>query len=90
MLSQIFIVLVLTIAVFLLGASVGQLLLRIRLEKLAHRNMQLDEERLSILQALGSKAIIVERVGEAGILRHERFENDVRNEINEIIDGLDR
>jgi hypothetical protein len=83
MLSQIFVVFVLTVAVFLLGASIGQLVLRIRLEKLEHRNLQLDEERLALLtRSLGSKAIIVEHRG-------VRYEREVRDEINEIISEIE-
>jgi hypothetical protein len=84
MLSQIFVLSVLVAAVFLLGASVGQLLLRIRLEKLENLNLQLEERRLNRLsQALDSGSIIVERGG-------LRFERDVRDEINDMISEIEK
>ena len=83
MFSQTFILFALIAGVFLLGASVGQLLLRIRLEKLETLNLQLDEKRLSMLtQAIDSRAIIVEHRG-------ARFEREVRDEINEMISEIE-
>ena len=84
MFSQIFVLFVLVTTVFLLGASVGQLLLRIRLEKLESLNLQLDEKRLSVLsQAIDSGSIIVEHHG-------VRFERDVRAEINDMISEIEK
>jgi hypothetical protein len=84
MFSQIFVLFVLVAAVFLLGASVGQLLLRIRLEKLESLNLQLDEKRLNMLtEAIDSRSIIVEHRG-------VRFEREVRNEINEMISEIEK
>ena len=84
MFSQIFVVFVLITAVFLLGASMGQLLLRIRLEKLESLNLQLDEKRLSVLtKAIDSNAIIVEHRG-------VRFEREVRDQINEMISEIEK
>jgi Na+/H+ antiporter NhaC len=84
MFSQIFVLFVLVTAVFLLGASVGQLLLRIRLAKLEALNLQLDEERLSTLsRAIDSGSIVVEHHG-------VRFEREVRDEINEMISEIEK
>jgi hypothetical protein len=84
MLSQIFVLFVLVAAVFLLGASVGQLLLRIRLEKLESFNLRLEEQRLNRLsQALDSGAIVVEHRG-------MRFEREVRDEINDMISEIEK
>jgi hypothetical protein len=83
MFSQTFILFVLVAAVFLLGASVGQLLLRIRLEKLESLNLQLDEKRLSVLtRAMDARSIIVEHRG-------ARFEHDIRNQINDMISEIE-
>jgi uncharacterized membrane protein YciS (DUF1049 family) len=84
MLSQIFVLSVLIAAVFLLGASIGQLLLRIRLEKLENLNLRLEERRLNRLsEALDSGAIIVEHGG-------MRFEREVRDEINDMISEIEK
>ena len=84
MFSQIFVLFVLVTTVFLLGASVGQLLLRIRLEKLESLNLQLDEKRLSVLsQAIDAGSIVVEHRG-------VRFERDVRDEINDMISEIEK
>jgi hypothetical protein len=83
MFSQIFILFALVSAVFLVGVSVGQLLLRMKLEKLEALNLQRDEERLEALtRAIDSRAIVVEHRG-------ENFERTIRNEINEIISGIE-
>jgi hypothetical protein len=83
MFSQTFILIALIAGVFLMGASVGQLLLRIRLEKLEALNLQLDEKRLNLLtQAIDSRAIIVEHRG-------ARFEREVRDEINDMISEIE-
>ena len=84
MFSQIFVLSILVCAIFLLGASMGQLFLRIRLEKLESLNLQLDEKRLSVLtKAMDSNAIIVEHRG-------VRFEREVRDQINEIISEIEK
>ena len=84
MFSQIFVLSVLIAAVFLLGASVGQLLLRIRLEKLERINLELDEKRLAMLtEAIDSRSIIVEHRG-------VRFEREVRDQINEMINEIEK
>ena len=84
MFSQIFVVFVLVAAVFLLGASIGQLVLRIRLEKLEAINLQKDEERLNMLtQALDSRSIIIEHRG-------VRFEREVRDQINDMINEIEK
>lgn len=83
MFSQAFILFTLIAAVFLLGASVGQLLLRVRLEKLERVNLQLDQKRLATLsKALNGKAIVVERRG-------ARYERDVRDEIDAMIHEIE-
>jgi hypothetical protein len=84
MFSQIFVLSVLIAAVFLLGASVGQLLLRIRLEKLERINLELDEKRLAMLtEAIDSRSIIVEHRG-------VRFEREVRDQINDMINEIEK
>jgi hypothetical protein len=83
MFSQAFILFTLIAAVFLLGASVGQLILRIRLEKLERVNLQLDQKRLATLsKALNGRAIVVERRG-------VRYERDVRDEIDSMISDIE-
>jgi len=83
MFSQAFILFTLIGAVFLLGASVGQLLLRIRLEKMESVNLRLDQKRLATLsKALGGRAIVVERRG-------ARYERDVRDEIDAMISEIE-
>ncbi len=84
MFSQIFVLSVIIGSVFLLGASVGQLLLRIRLEKLERVNLQLDEKRLAKLtEAIDSGTIIVEHRG-------VRFEREVRDQIDEMINEIEK
>ncbi len=71
-------------AVFLAGASLGQLLLRLRLTKLERSNMELENKRLSALKkAIHSRAIIIEHRGPS------QFEREVRDEIDEILGDIE-
>ena len=81
--ESMFIVAVLA-AVFLAGASLGQLLLRLRLAKLERSNMELENRRLSALKkAIHSRAIIIEHRGPS------QFEREVRDEIDEILGDIE-
>jgi hypothetical protein len=71
-------------AVFLAGASMGQLFLRIRLAKLERDNVQLENKRLSVLKkAIHSRAIIIEHRGPTP------YEREVRDEIDEILGDIE-
>jgi hypothetical protein len=71
-------------AVFLAGASLGQLLLRLRLAKLERSNMELENRRLSALKkAIHSRAIIIEHRGPS------QYEREVRDEIDEILGDIE-
>ena len=71
-------------AVFLAGASLGQLLLRLRLAKVERTNMELENKRLSALKkAIHSRAIIIEHRGP------NQFEREVRDEIDEILGDIE-
>jgi hypothetical protein len=77
---------VLIAAVFLAGASVGQLLLRIRLARLERINMRLDQRRLNALaRAWQSRA--ANRA--AGTGDETLFELEVRNEIDSILTEIE-
>lgn len=79
MFSQAFILFALIAAVFLLGASVGQLILRLRLERQERANLELDRKRIAALsEALDGRALVIERRG-------ARFEREVREEIDAMI-----
>ena len=79
MFSQAFILFALIAAVFLLGASLGQLVLRLRLERQERLNIELDRKRLEAFsEALEGRAIVIDRRG-------ARFERDVRDEIDAMI-----
>jgi hypothetical protein len=71
-------------AVFLAGASLGQLLLRLRLARLERSNLEIENKRLSALKkAIHSRAIIIEHRGPS------QFERDVRDEIEEILGDIE-
>jgi hypothetical protein len=71
-------------AVFLAGASLGQLLLRLRLARLERSNLEIENQRLSALKkAIHSRAIIIEHRGPS------QFERDVRDEIEEILGDIE-
>ena len=71
-------------AVFLAGASLGQLLLRLRLARLERSNLEIEKKRLSALKkAIHSRAFIIEHRGPS------QFERDVRDEIEEILGDIE-
>ena len=81
--ESVFILLVLA-AVFLAGATVGQLLLRLRLARWEKANMEIEQKKLSALKkAIHSRAIIIEH--------HlpNQFEREVRDEIDEILGKIE-
>ncbi len=83
MTQQALILFVLIAAVFLAGASVGQLLLRIRLARLERINMRLDQRRLNALaRAWQSRAAL----GEQDVA----FEIEVRDEIETILTEIEQ
>lgn len=84
MTQQTLLVFVLLAAVFLAGATIGQLLLRIRLARLERINMRLDRRRLDALaKAWQSRA--------AALPEHElAFETEVRDEIETILTEIEK
>jgi hypothetical protein len=77
---------VLIAAVFLAGASVGQLLLRIRLARLERINMRLDQRRLNALaRAWQSRAAN----HSSGAADESLFELEVKNEIDSILTEIE-
>jgi hypothetical protein len=84
MISESLFVLAILTAVFLAGASLGQLLLRVRLAKLERANMEIEQKSLSALKkAIHSRAIIIEHRG------NNEFEREVRDEIDEILGDIE-
>jgi hypothetical protein len=84
MTQQTLLVFVLIAAVFLAGASVGQLLLRIRLARLERINMRLDQRRLNALaKAWQSRAVAIPEQDSA-------FESEVRDEIDTILTEIEK
>ena len=84
MISESILILTILAAVFITGASLGQLLLRIRLAKMERMNMEIEQKRLSELKkAIHSRAVIVEQGPP------NRFERAVRNEIDEILGDIE-
>jgi hypothetical protein len=84
MTQQTLLVFVLVAAVFLAGASVGQLLLRIRLARLERINMRLDRRRLDALaKAWQSRAAVMPEQDLA-------FESEVRDEIETILTEIEK
>lgn len=83
MTQQTLLLFVLIAAVFLAGASVGQLLLRIRLARLERINMRLDQRRLNALaRAWQSRAALGEH--------DAAFETEVRDEIETILTEIEQ
>ncbi len=84
MTQQTLLVFVLLAAVFLAGASVGQLLLRIRLARLERINMRLDQRRLNALaRAWQSRAASLPD-------RDIAFESEVREEIETLLTEIEK
>ena len=85
MISESILILTILAAVFITGASLGQLLLRIRLAKLERMNMEIEQKRLSDLKkAIHSRAVIIEQGSPT------RFEREVRNEIDDILGDIEK
>lgn len=85
MISETILVLTILAAVFITGASLGQLLLRIRLAKLERMNLELEQKRIHDLKrAINQRAIIIERRRPVN-----RFEEEVRDEIDEILGDIE-
>lgn len=84
MIQETFSILVVLSAVFVAGASVGQLWLRHRLATLQKANLELETKRLSVLKkAFHSSSIIIEHRGP------KEFEREVRDEIEEILGEIE-
>ncbi len=85
MISETILILTILAAVFITGASLGQLLLRIRLAKLERMNLELEQKRMHDLKhAINQRAIIIERRRSIN-----RFEEEVRDEIDEILGDIE-
>jgi hypothetical protein len=86
MTQQTFLALALIAAVFLAGASIGQLLLRVRLARLERINRKLDQKRLDALaRALNSRAALLAHAGDDKV-----FEHRVRDEIDSILTEIEK
>ncbi|HEX2612118.1 MAG TPA: hypothetical protein VHO02_00800 [Fibrobacteria bacterium] len=86
MTQQNFIAFILVAAVFLAGASIGQLLLRVRLARLERINRKLDRKRLdAFARALHSRAALLPRAGD-----DKGFERRVRHEIDSILTEIEK
>jgi hypothetical protein len=84
MTQQTLLVFILVAAVFLAGASVGQLLLRVRLARLERINMRLDQRRLNALaKAWQSRAATMPA-------QDIVFETEVREEIETILTEIEK
>ena len=84
MISETILILTILAAVFITGASLGQLLLRIRLAKIERINLDLEQKRITDLKrAINSRAILIERRRSMG--RHE----ETRDEIDEILGDIE-
>lgn len=79
-------ILILTVlgAVFVAGASVGQLLLRVKLAKMERENLELEKKRMADLRrTIKARAIFIERKGP------NRLDQAVRDEIDEILGDIE-
>ncbi len=84
MISETILILTILAAVFITGASLGQLLLRLRLAKLEQVNLHLEQKRLADLKkAIHAKALIIDRK------RHSDFHQAVQDEIDEILGEIE-
>ncbi len=84
MVSESILILTILAAVFITGASMGQLLLRFRLARLERMNLDLEQKRLTELKkAIQSRTVIVEQ----GNSSH--FEQEVRSEIENILGDIE-
>lgn len=76
---------VLLAAVFLAGATLGQMLLRVRLARLERINMLVDQRRLRTLARAWES-----RSRALGTGNETRYEHEVRTEIDTILAELER
>jgi hypothetical protein len=84
MISETILILTILAAVFITGASLGQLLLRIRLARLERMNLEMEQKRIvDLKKAINSRAIIIER------RRPTKFEQEVQDEIDEILGDIE-
>jgi len=84
MISETILILTILAAVFITGASLGQLLLRIRLAKIERMNLDMEQKRIvDLKKAINSRAIIIER------RRPTKFEQEVQDEIDEILGDIE-
>ena len=84
MISETILILTILAAVFITGASLGQLLLRIRLARLERMNLEMEQKRIvDLKKAINQRAIIIER------RRPTKFEQEVQDEIDEILGDIE-
>ncbi len=84
MISETILIITILAAVFITGASLGQLLLRIRLAKLERMNLEMEQKRIvDLKKAINQRAIIIER------RRPTKFEQEVQDEIDEILGDIE-
>ncbi len=84
MISESILILTILAAVFIAGASFGQMILRLRLAKLERANIEAEQKRLAELKkAIHTRAIIIDK------RTANRFEQEVRDEIDEILGDIE-
>lgn len=84
MISETLLILTILAAVFITGASVGQLMLRLRLAKMERANLEIEQKRVvDLKKAINARAIIIER------RQPTRFEQEVQEEIDEILGDIE-
>jgi hypothetical protein len=84
MISETILIITILAAVFITGASMGQLLLRIRLARLEKMNLEMEQKRIvDLKKAINQRAIIIER------RRPTKFEQEVQDEIDEILGDIE-
>jgi hypothetical protein len=84
MISETILILTILAAVFITGASLGQLILRLRLAKMERMNLELEQKRIvDLKKAINARAILIER------RRPTRFEQEVQDEIDEILGDIE-
>ncbi len=85
MTQQTFLAFVLIAAVFLAGAAIGQLLLRVHLARLERINRRLDQKRLDAFTRALRTRVATERQGD-----DPGFEHRVRHEIEAILMEIEK
>lgn len=87
MTQETFIIFVSITAVFLAGAAVGQLWLRLQLARLRHINLKRAQKRTANTPAFREpRKLVLEYHSN----RFDRQESDIRDEIDEILDEIER